>query len=84
MRKVQFTAQRSKKACKGCVFESQHSTVCRAASAAAVAANMPDCDDPAPGGGSYIYVVVERDERQLLLTDEKGYANYANMACDTV
>lgn len=82
MRKVQFTAQASATECEGCVFARQESTVCRAASAAAVAEGMPDCEDRPPGGGSYIYLKVERDERQLLITEEKGFATiYANMAC---
>lgn len=51
--------------CKGCLFEGKSFRVCNAAGDHAAEAGQPDCEDAAPGKGSYIYV--EADPRQLVL-----------------
>lgn len=83
MKTITFTAIESKKECKGCIFENEKSTVCFAASAAAVDEGLPDCEQTPPGGGSYIYVVLEEDPRQLSIVEQKRTAEYAFMACAT-
>lgn len=56
--------------CAGCCFRGQTSKVCKAASAAAVRANMPDCDDrDSETGRSFVYVLVQIDPRQANITD---------------
>lgn len=56
--------------CKGCCFRYQNSSICKAASAAAVRANMPDCDDrDSETGRSFVYVLVQIDPRQADITD---------------
>lgn len=49
------------KSCNGCMFSGQAPKVCRKATAAALRAGLPDCDD------GFIYVAVPVDARQLSL-----------------
>lgn len=58
--------------CDGCHFIGQRSAVCKQASANAVDAGHPDCDDVLPGRRSVIYVLDKTDPRQLPLL-EKGH-----------
>lgn len=72
---IRFKAVQAPKrgACDGCLFADQASKVCIRASAIAVAAGFPDCDDPSVGqAGTVIYVLDDSDPRQLPLL-EKGH-----------
>lgn len=57
--------------CDGCLFIGQRSDVCRRASAIAVEAGHPDCDQVLPGRRSVVYVVDKSDPRQLPLIEKE-------------
>lgn len=55
-------------ACAGCCFRGQLSKVCKAASAAAVRAGLPDCDDvDRETGRTFVYVLIPIDPRQAII-----------------
>jgi hypothetical protein len=57
---IMFAAVAAKKGCCACcLFENERSTVCHAAGAEAKRRGVEDCE------AGYIYVLVERDARQL-------------------
>jgi len=71
---IRFTAQESPSmdidtGCDGCLFASQRE-VCARANEIAVAAGLPDCEDLAPSGHDYIYVLDTSDPRQIDLLKE--------------
>jgi hypothetical protein len=47
------------KSCAGCLFDRQHSSVCRKAAYVAARAGLQDCDS------GFVYVAVPVDPRQL-------------------
>lgn len=49
--------------CRNCLFDGQRASVCHQASAVAVRASLPDCDD------GFVYVAVPVDPRQLTITE---------------
>ena len=51
--------------CKGCLFEREHTTECHAAAIEAKRLDLPDCEDRAPSGNGYIYVLTKTDPRQM-------------------
>lgn len=60
-----FRAQAAsgKDGCRGCAFEGQWTTVCKAAAARAVQNGLPDCDD------GFVYTL--GDARQMDLIEER-------------
>ena len=66
----QFTAYEQPVAheCKGCIFEHERMTECEAAEQIAKRLDLPMCEDRAPSGNAYIYVLTKSDPRQLRLT----------------
>jgi hypothetical protein len=66
---IRFTAAQAPhfRECDGCLFVSQRASVCSQASAIAVAAGHPDCDDVLPGRRTVIYVLDRSDPRQMPL-----------------
>ena len=64
---VRFKAREAEAAnCEGCLFERSFG-VCSTAAALAMANGQPDCEECAPGGMAYIYVLDQSDPRQLNL-----------------
>lgn len=63
---VQVSASKD---CKGCMFLGQDAATCKRASALAVAAGFPDCDDLAAPGKQFVYVAVKVDPRQISLIE---------------
>lgn len=61
---LRFKAQPSTE-CNGCLFADQSITVCDKAAQIARGIGQPDCDQPAPGGRTYVYVIDKSDPRQL-------------------
>lgn len=59
------------KACKQCMFAGEGFRGCKTASDLAVQRGMPDCDDTAPSGKTYIYVLDETDPRQMDLLQKE-------------
>lgn len=56
-----FRAQRAD-SCRGCIFDGQWASVCKQAAAESVSRGGADCD------AGFIYVAVEVDPRQLILS----------------
>ena len=62
---VRFKANKAEAVgCDGCLFERSFG-VCSTAAALAKANGQPDCEERAPGGMTYIYVLDLSDPRQL-------------------
>ncbi len=61
----QFTAIESARDCRGCIFERERSSECRAAEAVARGLALPMCEDQSPGGKTYIYIFDKSDPRQM-------------------
>lgn len=51
--------------CAKCIFKDASHRGCVTASDLAVQRGLPDCDDKAPSGKTYIYVLDETDPRQM-------------------
>lgn len=62
---LRFKAVEASCACIGCVFNKESYRTCVTACDLAVQRGMPDCDDKAPSGKTYIYVLDETDPRQM-------------------
>lgn len=56
--------------CRNCVFKDEDYRACVHAADLAVQRGMPDCDDKAPSGKTYIYVLDGSDPRQLDMLKE--------------
>lgn len=63
-----FTAIEATHDCKGCIFERERSSECRAAEAVARDLDLPMCEDRAPSGNGYIYIFDKTDSRQMRIT----------------
>jgi len=61
---IRFKAQPSYN-CDGCLFLGQRNSVCDHAGKIAASIEQPDCDQLAPNGMTYIYVLDKSDPRQL-------------------
>jgi hypothetical protein len=57
--------------CSGCMFYKESFSTCEAACEKAVQDGLPDCEDLAPSGNSYVYVLDESDPRQMNLLDKE-------------
>lgn|GEM_PF-5620855 len=60
-----FTAAESHHECEGCIFERERTSECKEAAQIAKRLDLPDCEDRAPSGHGYIYVLTKSDPRQL-------------------
>ncbi len=70
-----FTAVEARPvACHGCMFLLERAEICRQACIAAQYAGLPDCEDKAPSGKTYIYVPDTSDERQVELLPQGATA----------
>jgi hypothetical protein len=69
---IRFKAVEAKRACVGCLFREETYRTCVTACDVAVRRGMPDCDDKAPKGKTYIYVLDETDPRQMSLIEGVG------------
>lgn len=70
---TRFTATESRAAddCHGCIFEHERTSACGEVEPIAKRLELPDCEDRAPNGKTYIYVLDSRDPRKMeLLTKE--------------
>ena len=62
-----FTAAPASAECTSCLFERNNAATCRQAGEIAAARGLPDCEEHAPGGRAYIYVLDRSDPSQLEL-----------------
>lgn len=53
--------------CRGCLFEPEHSRVCRLAVVIAQSRGLPDCEYPTASGKRVIYVLDASDARQVTI-----------------
>jgi hypothetical protein len=68
---IRFKAVESSRGCSACLFYGESYRSCVNACDKAVQRGLPDCDDKAPSGKSYVYVLDETDPRQMDLLDKE-------------
>ena len=68
---IRFKAIESSRGCSACLFYGESYRSCVNACDKAVQRGMPDCDDKAPSGKTYVYVLDETDPRQMNLLDKE-------------
>ena len=68
---IRFKAVESSRGCSACLFYGESYRSCVNACDKAVQRGLPDCDDKAPSGKSYVYVLDETDLRQMDLLDRE-------------
>jgi hypothetical protein len=66
---IRIKAVESARACTGCMFIEQPSYECVALCKQLAKRGLPDCEDKAPSGKEYIYVLDESDPRQMTLLE---------------
>jgi hypothetical protein len=57
--------------CRGCLLYGESFRDCVTACDKLVQRGLPDCDDKAPSGKSYVYVLDDTDPRQMNLLDRE-------------
>lgn len=67
---IRFKAIESSRGCSACLFYGESYRSCVNACDKAVQRGLPDCDDKAPSGKTYVYVLDETDPRQMDLLDK--------------
>ena len=67
---IRFKAVESSRGCSACLFYGESYRSCVNACDKAVQRGLPDCDDKAPSGKTYVYVLDETDLRQMDLLDK--------------
>jgi hypothetical protein len=68
---IRFKAIESSRGCSACLFYGESHRSCVTICDKAVQRGLPDCDDKAPSGKSYVYVLDETDPRQMNLLDKE-------------
>ena len=68
---IRFKAVESSRGCSACLFYGESYRSCVNACDKAVQRGLPDCDDKAPSGKTYVYVLDETDPRQMDLLDKE-------------
>lgn len=68
---TRFKAIESARGCSACLFYGASHRDCVHACDKAVQRGLPDCDDKAPSGKAYVYVLDEADPRQMNLLDKE-------------
>jgi len=68
---IRFAAVESSRGCSACLFYGESFRSCVAICDKAVQRGLPDCDDKAPSGKTYVYVLDETDPRQMNLLDKE-------------
>lgn len=68
---IRFKAVESARGCSACLFYGESHRDCVHACDKAVQRGLPDCDDKAPSGKCYVYVLDETDPRQMNLLDKE-------------
>lgn len=68
---IRFKAVESARGCPACVFVGGSYRDCVTVCDKAVQRGLPDCDDKAPSGKTYVYVLDETDPRQMNLLDKE-------------
>lgn len=67
---IRFTAiEATAEECAGCLLDGELSTECPKAWALAMERGLPMCEDRAPNGKQYVYVLDESDPRQMTLPE---------------
>lgn len=57
--------------CRACLFFGESFRTCVNLCDKLIQRGLPDCDDKAPSGKSYVYVIDETDPRQMGLLDKE-------------
>jgi hypothetical protein len=68
---IRFKAIESSRGCSACLFYGESYRSCVNACDKAVQRGLPDCDDKAPSGKTYVYALDETDPRQMNLLDKE-------------
>lgn len=62
---VRIKAVESSRGCTGCMFIGESFRSCVTLCDKLVQRGLPDCDDKAPSGKTYVYAIDETDPRQM-------------------